>query len=204
MEKSKRLFYLAFDISTTNVGMSIFSDKGKLMALRHLKLKTGKNIPEYQRYIVKSLLFKDFIKEWKKYIENDLNGEVGGLFVEEPLIMSNNSFTSALLQKFNGISCYILYDIFNIAPELITVHDSRKGFCPEFVSIKYKKGQKIETLSFPKDIDKKVYIWEKVNKIENKIEWLYDKKGNLAKESYDLSDSYCVGYSMLKIKGIIK
>jgi hypothetical protein len=204
MEGNKRLFYLAFDISTTNVGMSIFSDKGKLMALRHLKLKTDKKIPEYQRYIVKSLLFKEFIEEYKQYIEKDLNGYIDGIFVEEPLIMSNNSFTSALLQKFNGISCYILYDIFKIAPELITVHDSRKEFCPEFVSTKYKTGQKIETLSFPKDIDKKVYIWEKVNRIENNIEWLYDKKGNLAKESYDLSDSYCVGYSMLKKKNIIK
>lgn len=204
MEKNKRLFYLAFDISTTNVGMSIFSDNGKLMALRHLKLKADKKIPDYQRYIVKSLLFKEFIEQYKIYIENDLNGVIDGIFVEEPLIMSNNSFTSALLQKFNGISCYILYDTFKIAPELITVHDSRKIFCPEFVNVKYKKGQKIETLTFPKDIDKKVYIWEKVNKIEKNIEWLYDKKGQLSNESYDLSDSYCVGYSMLKRKNIIK
>jgi len=204
MIETKRNFYLAFDISTTNVGMSIFSDVGKLMTLRHLKLKTDKKIPEDQRYIVKSLLFKEYIEKHKKYIEDDLNGEVIGIFVEEPLIMSNNSFTSALLQKFNGISCYLLYDVFKIAPELITVHDSRKLFCPEFVNIKYKSGKKIETLSFPKNIDKKVYIWEKVNKIEKNIEWLYNKKGVLGNESYDLSDSYCVGYSMLKKKGIIK
>lgn len=204
MESKKRFFYLAFDISTTNVGMSIFSDEGKLMALRHLKLKTDKNIPENQRYIVKSLLFKEYIQKHKEYIEKDLNGEIAGIFVEEPLIMSNNSFTSALLQKFNGICCYILYDVLKISPELITIHDSRKIFCPEFVNVKYKKGKKIETLSFPKGIDKKQYIWKKVEKKENKIEWLYNRKGDLAKESYDLSDSYCVGYSMLKKKNIIK
>lgn len=204
MERNKKGYYISFDISTTNVGMSIFSDTGKLIALKHLKLNTDKNIPEYQRYIVKSLLFKEYIENINNYIDNDLLGEVIGVFVEEPLIMSNNSFTSALLQKFNGICCYLLYYTFDIIPELITVHDSRRIFCPEFVSVKYKKGEKIETLSFPKDIDKKQYIWEKVNKVEKNIEWLYDKKGKLAKESYDLSDSYCVGYSMLKMKGIVK
>lgn len=197
-------YYLSLDISTTNVGMSIFDEDGKLIGLKHLKLTTDKKIPNYQRYIVKSVLFKDYVTNIKNYIEEEFKGEIGGIFVEEPLIMSNNSFTSALLQKFNGICCYIIYDVFDIIPELITVHDSRKIFCPEFVNVKYKKGEKIETLSFPKNIDKKVYIWEKVNKIEKNIEWLYNKKGDLAKESYDLSDSYCVGYSMLKIKGIIK
>jgi hypothetical protein len=201
---SKRKYYISFDISTTNVGMSIFSDNGKLIGLKHLKLNTDKSIPEYQRYIVKSLLFREYIENINKYIINDLDGEVMGVFVEEPLIMSNNSFTSALLQKFNGISCYLIYSVFDIIPELITVHDSRRIFCPEFVTVKYRKGEKIETLSFPKNIDKKVYIWEKVNKVEKNIEWLYDKKGNISKDSYDLSDSYCVGYSMLKIKGIIK
>jgi hypothetical protein len=201
---NKKNFYISFDISTTNVGMSIFSSVGKLIALKHLKLTTDKKIPEYQRYIAKSILFKEYIENINKYIKNDLGGEVIGIYVEEPLIMSNNSFTSALLQKFNGICCYLIYDIFDVVPELITVHDSRKVFCPEFVNVKYKKGEKIETLSFPKDIDKKQYIWEKVNKIEKNIEWLYNKKGDLAKESYDLSDSYCVGYSKLKMNGIIK
>lgn len=202
--EDKKIFYISFDISTTNVGMSIFSKTGKLIALKHIKLTTDKKVPEYQRYIAKSILFKEFIENILKYIKNDLDGEVMGVFVEEPLIMSNNSFTSALLQKFNGICCYLIYNIYDIVPELITVHDSRRIFCPEFVNVKYKKGEKIETLSFPKDIDKKQYIWEKVNKVEKNIEWLYNKKGALAKESYDLSDSYCVGYSMLKIKGIIK
>jgi len=196
-------YYLSLDISTTNVGMSIFDDKGKLIGLKHLKLTTDKKVPEYQRYIAKSILFKEYITNVKDYIEKDFNGDISGIFVEEPLIMSNNSFTSALLQKFNGICCYIIYDIFDIIPELITVHDSRKVFCPEFVTTKYRKGERVDVLSFPKGIDKKVYIWEKVNKIEKNIEWLYNKKGDLAKESYDLSDSYCVGYSMLKIKGII-
>ena len=57
---------------------------------------------------------------------------------------------------------------------------------------------------FPKDIDKKHYILEKISKHEPNVKWIYDKNGKIKKESYDLSDSVCVGYSKLIQKGIVK
>ena len=60
-----------------------------------------------------------------------------------------------------------------------------------------------EILSFPSEYKdrKKEYIWEKVSKLEPKIEWYYKKDSKEPKDiCFDMSDSYCVGYSYLKQK----
>ena len=63
------------------------------------------------------------------------------------------------------------------------------------------KGKKVLFGGYPKDIDKKHVIWEHVNDVCSNIEWLYDKKGKLRKENYDMADAAtCViGYiNMIK------
>jgi hypothetical protein len=197
----------SLDISTTNIGMALWSNKGKLIELKHLELKTDKNTPTEDRDIHKAEIFRKYVLDFKERVLNELNGEIIHIIVEEPLGGSNNSNTVSLLYGFNGICRYILYTIFEIYPKKISVYDSRKLFCDELVQVSFVKGERKETLSFPPEYrnEKKLYIWKKVCKLEPQIEWFYKKDSDEPKDMcFDMSDSYAVGYAGLKQLGIIK
>jgi len=192
----------SLDISTTNIGSALWDSNGKLIELKHLELKLGKDIPIEDRDIHKAEIFRKYVLEFKDRVLNELNGEVIHIIVEEPLGGSNNPSTASLLFGFNGICRYILFTIFDMYPMKISVYDSRKIFCSELVKISYRKGEKVETLSFPPEYqkEKKLYIWKKVCKLEPQIEWFYKKDGNEPKPMcFDMSDSYAVGFAGLKL-----
>lgn len=197
----------SLDISTTNIGMALWNRKGKLIELKHLELKTDKNIPVEIRDIHKANIFKDYVLEYKERISNELNGEIVEVIVEEPLGGSNNANTVSLLYGFNGICRYILFMVFGTYPMKISVYESRKLFCTELVKTSKVKGEIKETLSFPLEYrkTKKLYIWEKVCNLEPQIEWFYKRDGITPKDMcFDMSDSYAVGFAGLKKLGIIK
>jgi len=197
----------SLDISTTNIGMALWDDKGKLIELKHLELKTDKNTPVENRDIYKAEIFKKYVLEYKEHVRTNYLGEIEHVIVEEPLGGSNNANTVSLLFGFNGICRYILYTIFGNYPMKISVYESRKIFCSELVKVSYVKGEKKETLSFPPEYrkEKKLYIWKKVSKLEPQIEWYYKKNGIDPKPMcFDMSDSYAVGFAGLKKLEIIE
>lgn len=197
----------SLDISTTNIGMALWDNKGKLIELKHLELKTDKNTLVENRDIHKAEIFRKYVSDFKDRILHELNGEITHIIVEEPLGGSNNANTVSLLYGFNGICRYILFTIFGLYPIKISVYESRKLFCDELVKVTYVKGEKKETLSFPPEYrnEKKLYIWKKVCKLEPQIEWFYKKDSKEPKDMcFDMSDSYAVGYAGLKQLGIIK
>ena len=196
----------SLDISTTNIGMTLWSDKGKLIELKHLELKTDKNTPVENRDIYKAEIFKKYVLDYKEHVLNVYNGVIDHIIVEEPLGGSNNANTVSLLFGFNGICRYILYTVFGIYPMKISVYESRKLFCEELVKVSYVKGEKKETLSFPPEYrkEKKLYIWKKVCNLEPQIEWFYKRNSDDPKDMcFDMSDSYAVGFAGLKKLGII-
>ena len=203
-----REYIWSLDISTTNVGCALWDNEGKLIELKHISLKIDKDVPVDDRDIRKADVFKSYCLSYKQHIENELNGDLINIFVEAPLQQTpKNINTTALLLGFNGMARYVLNEVFNLIPTKITVHESRKLFCPELVNVKYKRnGEKIETLSFPEKYrkDKKLYIWEKVSKLEPQIEWFYTRNNTLKPICFDMSDSYAVGIAGLKMLGYIK
>jgi len=197
----------SLDVSTTNVGCSLWDENGKLIELKHLALKTDKDTVVEDRDIYKAEVFKEYCIAYKRKIEEELNGEIIHVFIEAPLSNTpKNINTTALLLGFNAIARYILYKVFDLMPTKISVYESRKLFCPELVKVSMKKGERVETLSFPEKYlkDKKLYIWEKVAKLEPQIEWFYTKNNTLKDMCFDMSDSYCVGVAGLKTLGILK
>lgn len=197
----------SLDISTTNVGSALWDSKGKLIELKHLSLKTDKEIPVEFRDLHKADLFKEYCQTYKEHVLKVLNGKINHIFVEAPLQNTpKNINTTALLLGFNGIARYVLYQIFGFKPNKITVHESRKLFCPELVHQKKRKGELVEVLSFPDEYkkDKKKYIWKKVAKLEPQIEWFYTRNDTLKPICFDMSDSYAVGIAGLKKIGVIK
>jgi len=195
----------SLDISTTNIGSCLTNDRGKLIELKHLELKTDKNISVVDRIIYKAEIFKQYVIDYKEYILNELNGEIIHIIIEEPLGGSNNSNTVSMLFGFNGICTYILYQIFNLYPKKISVYDCRKLFLIDLIHTKKIRDEICEVLSFPPEYKdrKKQYIWEKVAKLENSVNWFYKKNGKLSDINYDMSDSYVVSISGLITLGII-
>jgi hypothetical protein len=195
----------SLDISTTNIGSSLWSSQGRLIELKHLELKLSKDINITDRIIHKAEIFRKYVEDYKERIRHELNGEINQIIIEEPLGGSNNINTIALLFEFNGICTYILFNIFKIYPKKISVIDSRKLFLINLVHIEKRKGEMVEVLSFPPEYikEKKLYIWKKVCNLEKKIEWFYKKDGSPKDMNYDMSDSYVVGVAGLIILGII-
>jgi len=194
----------SIDVSTSNLGCALWDEKGNLVEVRHLVLKNNKDIPEEVRYLDKAKVFKEYVLKFKKEIEGAYGCEIDNIFVEAPLQNTPvNIETTAKLLAFNGIVCYILDEVFGKAPYLISIYISRKLFFPEHVTRKKVKGQIKETLSLPKNIDKKHYIWEKVARLYPQIAWHYKKDGTSLKEtSYDISDSIVVGLAGLKVMAL--
>lgn len=195
----------SIDVSTTNLGSALWDENGTLVEVRHLVLKTNKDLPEEVRYLDKAKVFKEYAAKFKKEVEETYNCVIENIFVEAPLQNTPvNIETTAKLLAFNGIVCYILDEIFGIPPYLISIYISRKLFFPEHVTRKKVKGEIKETLSLPKNVDKKHYIWEKVARLYPQIEWHYKKDGTSIREtSYDISDSIVVGLAGLKVMSII-
>ena len=195
---------LGLDVSTKTIGISLFEDfgdNGKLQLLTHItpivKPKPESNI---ELLIKKAQIFQfDFLE---KYGDVDIDRVI----IEEPLVRSNNVNTVATLLRFYGMICRSVFEVLNIIPEFISSYDARKYAFPELMDIRKvnKKGEPYTEQEISKknpvlfgghsyDIDKKSVIWEKVNKIEPQIVWLYDKHQKLSKENYDMTDAYaCV------------
>ena len=195
----------SLDISTTNIGSALWDKKGKLIELKHLELKLGKDIAVEDRDMHKAEIFRKYVEDYKERIKNELNGEIANIVVEEPLGGSNNANTVSLLYGFNGICRYLLFRAFNVYPKKISVYDSRKLFLINLVHLEKKKGEMVEVLSFPPEYikEKKLYIWEKVCKLEPQIEWFYKKDGSPKDMNYDMSDSFVVGIAGLITLGIL-
>lgn len=182
---------LGIDVSTTTCGISIMDLNGKLIDIFHISPKPSKELKN--NLIEKANIIEFVLQDYK-----DLN--VKHIFVEEPLLGSNNIFTVSTLLKFNGIVSWILYKMYNVFPQYISVHEARKTFFPEFVV--EEKGKKI--LRFPKDKDKKELVFNKVIYLEPQIDVIFSKFFKIRKENYDRSDSYVVAKAGLILNNYIE
>ena len=188
---------LGLDVSTKTIGISLFNNKGELLELTHISPK-AKPEPKTktEELIKKADLFYDFVQKYKT-----LN--IKHVVIEEPLLRSNNVNTVGTLLRFNGMVTKICYDVMGIVPEYVSTYEARKNAFPEFMQ-PGSTGKPVLFGGLPKDVDKKKLIWDKVSKREPQINWLLDKKGQLKKENFDMSDSYVVMLAYAKMKEIFK
>lgn len=189
-------FILGLDVSTKTIGISLFNNKGQLLELTHISPKI-KPVPETktEELIKKADLFAEFVGKYSKM-------NIKHVLIEEPLLRSNNVNTVGTLLRFNGMVTKICYDILDVTPEYISTYEARKNAFPELM----QQGASSKIVLFggyPKDIDKKRVIWGLVSKREPRINWLLDKKGELKKENFDMSDAYVVALSFMRMNNII-
>jgi hypothetical protein len=190
---------LGLDVSTKTIGVSLFSSTGQLLELTHISPKV-KPEPEdnLETLIKKADLFRDFIIE-KGY--RDMN--VKYIIIEEPLLQANNVNTVGTLLRFNGMITKIAYDVIGCIPKYLSTYEARKNAFPELMQPN-ASGKVTLFSAYPKTVDKKLVIWEKVAKREPQIKWLHDKKGSLKKENFDMSDAYTVALAFAHLENLFK
>ena len=201
---------LGLDVSTKTIGVAIFEDggdKGKLQLLTHITPQ----VKPKPKDSIELLMKKAQIFE-AEFLEKYSDIEIDRVFIEEPLLRSNNVNTVATLLRFNGMICRAVYDVLNIVPEFISSYDARKFAFPDLMQIRLlkKSGEKYSEKEIakknpvlfgghPYDIDKKIVIHHKVSELEPQIIWIYDKYNKLKKENFDMTDAYaCVLGGMRK------
>lgn len=187
---------LGLDVSTKTIGWALFDIGTKnLLELTHIS-PIPKPKPQNK---IEELLLKSAI------VRNKLEQYVGlgikHVVIEEPLLNSNNVYTVGTLMRFNTLISKEVYDVLGIVPEFVSTYNSRKFAFPHLVQPN-DKGKYVLFGGFPKDIDKKVIIWELIAKREPQITWLYTKNNTLKKENFDQTDAYCAALGFMKMKEI--
>jgi len=187
---------LGLDVSTKTIGFALFDlQSQELLELTHVspipKPKTDNKI---QELLLKSDLFKVKIDQYK-------NMGITHVVIEEPLLNSNNVYTIGILLRYNTLITKQIYDTLGVVPEFISTYNSRKFAFPELVQ-KNDKNKFVLFGGYPKDIDKKMIVWERVAKKEPQITWVYTKNNTLKKECFDMSDAYACVLGHMKQKSI--
>jgi hypothetical protein len=188
---------LGLDISTKTIGWALFDIQTKeLLELTHIspRPKLDNDKDKLKELLLKSEIFAEKLKEYK-------NLGIVRIVIEEPLLNSNNVYTVQTLLRFNSFVFKEIYNILGIVPEFISTYNSRKYAFPDLI----KENDKNKFVLFgglPKNIDKKMIIWEKVAKLEPQIKWLYTKNNTLRKENFDQTDAYTCVLGLMRLKEI--
>jgi hypothetical protein len=198
--------YLGLDVSTKTIGISLFEETGKLILLTHVTPKIKLDGLSPTEVLIKKVEVFE-VEFLEKYADNNITKVI----IEEPLLQSNNVNTVGTLLRFNGMICRSVYETLNVVPEFISSYDARKYAFPELMQIRATDGEgkilsekelknKKPVLfgGYPKNVDKKLIIWEKVADREPHIVWLYDKHQNLKKENFDMTDSYAATLGFMR------
>jgi RNase H-fold protein (predicted Holliday junction resolvase) len=176
---------LGLDVSTRTIGVALFDIQSKeLLELTHVS-PTPKPKEENK---IKELLLKGEIFRTKLLDYKDMG--ITKVIIEEPLLNSNNVYTVQTLLRFNTLVTKEIYDVLRIVPDFISTYNSRKFAFPELVK-ENDKGKFVLFGGLPKDIDKKLIIWELIAKKEPQITWQYTRNNTLKKENFDQTDAYC-------------
>lgn len=213
MEETKNIenlyprIILGLDISTACIGVCVVKDDGvnkpEILHLSHKTPKINRKIKGIEALCLRKQIFEE---EFIAHIATAFT--ITDVVIEEPLLSSNNVNTVATLLRFNGMISEAIYRNLGVVPNFISSYDARTYSFPELVSLrKYnKKGIEYSEKhidkaikdnsivlfgSYPFDIDKKSVMMNMVNEIYNsdEIEWIFNKKGELAKENYDACDA---------------
>lgn len=196
-EIQEEYYLLGLDVSTKTIGVSLFNNKGELLELTHISPKAKPEPKSKTEELVKKAdLFFNFIVKYKKL-------SIKNVVIEEPLLRSNNVNTVGTLLRFNGMVTKMCYDVLGVVPEYISTYDARKYAFPELMQPN-TAGKPVLFGGMPKDVDKKKVVWEKVNARQPEINWILDKKGQLKKENFDMSDAYTVALAFAHLNNIFQ
>ena len=176
---------LGLDVSTKTIGWALFDIQSQqLLELTHISpIPKPKEENKIKELLLKGQIFRTKLLEYK-----DMG--ITKVIIEEPLLNSNKVYTVQTLLRFNTLVTKEIYDVLGVVPNFISTYNSRKFAFPELTQLN-DKGKYVLFGGLPKDIDKKMIIWDLIAKREPQITWLYTRNNTLKKENFDQTDAYC-------------
>ena len=183
---------LGVDVSTSITGFAVIAE-GELVYYDYIDLRKQKDI------FAKTLAIKEKIADIFEMYQCDNSTklrfyDVGSIFpiehiyVEQPFTFfssgGSSAKTMAVLQRFNGIVSWLLYELFEIQPEFIGATSARKE-----AGIKIPRGTKA----------KKV-VMEHLLENEGAFKVEYTRHGNPKAQYFDMADAIIVARAGYKIE----
>ena len=171
---------LGLDVSTSITGASVVGDDGSLLLNEAWDTRNKTKFPDLYKKV-------KYTKEMLRRIDDLYHIEK--IYLEQPFMFFNSggstAKTMATLQRFNGMISWLCCEIFDIEPEHLTAHESRK-----LVGIKIPRGENAKTTVLNFIVDN-----------EPTFEILYTKHGNPKPGCFDKADSLVVakaGYEICR------
>lgn len=169
-------YVLGLDVSTSNTGVALLdAGNGSIALLDHIDFKGC------ETFWQKCDKLKDsFESLGSKYM-------VTSFYIEEPMKRFAEGFSSAevisMLQRFNGIACYLARDVWRVDPDYLNVSSARK-LCGIKVTTKAKAGGK--------NVKQQVFDHMAANDLKH-ITWpLKQRSTNIVDWAGDVTDAYVI------------
>ena len=167
---------LGLDISTTKIGYAIIDSNQNLQESKVIKFKS--DVPLEKR----AKVFEE------KILNLMVKYDIQHIFAEQPLMVfsrgKSTAHTMAKLQRFNGMCCYGIFNLYGFPPQLVPANAARAS-----VGIKRKRGE---------DIKKKVIEWVHQSYPKDFIVE-YTRHGNPKPGTDDMADAIVVALAGKKI-----
>jgi RNase H-fold protein (predicted Holliday junction resolvase) len=163
---------LGLDISSSKIGIALLDSEKKIIISDVLKFKTSQSLEERAAHFEKRMR------------EIDKHHVVYDVFVEQPAIMfrggKTTAFTMATLQRFNGMCCYVLSQIFETESTLINPNSARSA-------LGIKTPRKV-----PSKEKKKVIIDSMAQRFGEKFQYNLTRQGNPQPGTDDRADALVI------------
>lgn len=175
----KQPMILGLDVSSSKIGIAILDYDKKIVSTDLIKFKPETPLEE------RAKLFENKLVKLQKFYN------IEEVFVEEPFIAfgggKTTAHTMAKLQRFNGMCCYSIYNIFDAVPNMVNVRAARTK-----LGIKIPRGIKQN--------ETKRFIVEYVE--NNHPEFTYNKTahGNFVPGTDDKADAVVIALYGLTVE----
>ena len=170
---------LGIDVSTSITGFAVVAE-GELVFYDSIDLRKHKDV--FAKAIAMKEKLLDLFEMYQCYNEEspgwgEADFPIDNIYIEQPFTFFNSGGSSAktmaVLQKFNGIVSWMVYELFELQPKYLTAMEARK-----LCGIKVPRGTKAKQVVLEHLLE---------NETAFKIE--YTSHGNPKPESYDRADA---------------
>jgi len=159
---------LGLDISSSKIGIALMKDD-QLVISEVIKFKSNLSLEE------RALAFRERMQKIEQhYVIYDV-------YVEQPALMfkggKTTAFTMAKLQRFNGMCCFIVREVFDQDAQMVNVRSARR-----VLNIKVPRGGNT----------KKIIIQEVEKRMGDQFKYNLTHKGNPQPGTDDRADAIIV------------
>jgi hypothetical protein len=197
--KQSARFIMGLDVSTSTIGISIFSENGELYKLTHISpICKNKYALKQDELLHKSYLFQSFL------VDSEFTAlPITKIIIEEPLIgAKGTAHVAAQLNQFAGMVFSCLRESFPDSEIFyLSVNEARQNALPELV----EKGSLCWAKKMPSNICgrkikdyRKMAVWGQITQRFPEVIWNLNTRLFIDKKNFDKADSMIVAIGWMR------